>query len=73
MATAKSIGRWLSKHDPEQYVYDNWEACKNHIVSGTPFKNSNLPPGYDYEPWTMEGLMMSQENGQLPVDAGDWD
>ena len=43
------------------------------LSSGAPFKNTNLPPGYDYEPWTMEGLMMSQENGQLPVDAGDWD
>ncbi|KAK5062912.1 hypothetical protein LTR84_004988 [Exophiala bonariae] len=73
LATAQSIGRWLARHDPEQYVYDNWEACKNYITNGAPFKNSNLPPGYNYEPWTMDGLMKMQDNGQLPVDEGDWD
>ncbi|KAJ9614354.1 hypothetical protein H2200_002490 [Cladophialophora chaetospira] len=72
-ATAQSIGRWLSRHDPEQYVYDNWQACSNHVTRGTPFKNSNLPPGYEYEPWTMEGLLEMQKNGQVAVDPGEWD
>ncbi|KAH8690554.1 hypothetical protein BGW36DRAFT_432352 [Talaromyces proteolyticus] len=72
-AAAQSIGRWLSDHDPEQYVYDNWQACLNHITSGAPFKNTNLPPGYSYEPWTMEGLMKMSQNGQLAADPGEWD
>lgn len=66
----KSIGRWLSNHDPEQYVYDNWVACLNHLVSGSEFKNTNLPPGYEYEPWTMDELLAS---GVQDVDSGDWD
>jgi hypothetical protein len=72
-ATAKSVGRWLYEHDAEQYVYDNWQACLNHMCSGATFKNTNIPPGYEYEPWTMESLMKTVENGQTAVDAGDWD
>ena len=72
MASAQSIGRWQSHHDPEKYVYDNWQACLNHITSGAPFENTNLPPGYHYEPWTMEGLMKMSQNGQLVADLGDW-
>lgn len=71
-ATVQSIGRWLSEHDPEQYVYANWQACLNHMTSGAPFKNTNLPPGYEYEPWTMEGLMKMSQNGQLAPDPGEW-
>lgn len=71
---AQSIGRWLSNHDPEQYAYDNWQACMSHIVRGTPFQNSNLPPGYTYKPWTMDELMeAATEDGQMPTDPGDWD
>lgn len=73
MTYAKSIGRWLIDHDPEQYVYDNWQACVNHIVSGDPFENTNIPPGYTYEPWTMDGLTEMAGKGNLPVDPGDWD
>lgn len=71
---AQSIGRWLSGHNPEQYVYDNWQACVNHIVHGAPFQNSNLPPGYTYQPWSMDELMeAAAEDGQMPKDPGDWD
>lgn len=70
-AAVKSIGRWLSNHDPEQYVYDNWYQCLNHLVSGSAFRNTNIPPGYEYEPWTMSGLMA--QNGHADTDAGDWD
>jgi hypothetical protein len=73
MASAQSIGRWLSEHDPEQYVYDNWQACLNYVTSGALFQNTNLPPGYNYEPWTMKGLMKMSKDGQIAADPGDWD
>ena len=72
MSFARSVGRWLSSHDPEQYVYDNWQACSDHLLTGSAFQNTNLPPGYVYEPWTMEGMMAASRNGVLPVDDGDW-
>lgn len=73
MIYAASVGKWISNHEPEQYVYDNWQTCLNHLVSGASFQNTNIPPGYTYEPWTMEGLIKSLEQGQFRVDAGDWD
>lgn len=74
-SAAKSVGRWTSEHDPEQYVYDMWQAATSHVVSGTPFKNTNLPPGYEYEPWTMDSLNLLAEvnNGEIPADPGEWD
>lgn len=72
-ATAKSVGRWLYEHDAEQYVYDNWDTCVRHLTDGTPFRNTNIPPGYDYIPWTMEALMRATIDGQSTVDSGEWD
>jgi hypothetical protein len=72
-ATAQSIGRWLSDHDPEQYVYENWQACLNHLIGGSSFQNTNLPPGYNYEPWTMAELIEISEKGQSVIDPGEWD
>ncbi|KAK6382281.1 hypothetical protein LTS17_004168 [Exophiala oligosperma] len=75
LAAAKSVGRWTSEHNPEQYVYDKWQAAVNHIVSGAPFQNTNLPPGYEYEPWTMDSLnlLAGMNDGEIPADPGDWD
>lgn len=72
-AFATATGEWINGHDPEQYVLDNWEACLNSVVSGSEFTNSNTPPGYTYEPWTMADIMRPSEEGQLAADPGNWD
>lgn len=66
------VGRWINLHDPEQYVYDNWRKCVNHVVSGAPFENTNTPPGYTYVPWTIDELLGAAAEEREMVDEGDW-
>lgn len=69
---AMSVGRWVSSHDPEQYVYDKWHSCLNNIVSDAPFENTNLPPGHKYKPWTIAEVMEAQAQGREIIGPGDW-
>ncbi|KAK0448001.1 hypothetical protein EV421DRAFT_107486 [Armillaria borealis] len=68
----KIIGNWLANHDSEKYAYDNYAACAKHIIDGTPFTNTNTPPGYIYEPWTVEDLLKAAREKTDVQDAGDW-
>ena len=43
----------------------------NHLLVGTKFRNTNTPPGFDYEPWTMETLMA--QGLDATDDSGDWE
>ena len=71
-AVLKPAGDWLLTHDPEQYAYDNYANCANHILNGGPFKNTNAVPGYTYKPWTVKELLDTVKRGELIVDDGDW-
>ena len=66
------VGKWINLHDPEQYVYDNWAACVNHLVAGAAFEDTNTPPGYTYSPWTIDELLQASAEGRETVDEGDW-
>ncbi|KAK0190814.1 hypothetical protein F5146DRAFT_1137633 [Armillaria mellea] len=69
---SRIVGKWLAKHNPEQYSYDNYAACAKNIMEGTPFVNTNTPPGYTYEPWTVQDLLQAAKDGRDVLDAGDW-
>ncbi|KAI1748034.1 FAD/NAD(P)-binding domain-containing protein [Xylaria castorea] len=56
---------WIWGHDPVQYALDNYEQAKRHILEGAPFRNTNLPQGYTYEPWTIAGEMEKEANKGL--------
>ena len=66
------VGRWINEHNPETYVYENWTKCVNHLVGGTKFENTNIPPGYTYKPWTIDELLNAAEHGREIEDEGDW-
>ena len=34
------VPRWLTLHDPERYVHDNYAKCVDHLLTGTPFENT---------------------------------
>ncbi|KAH6613955.1 hypothetical protein C7974DRAFT_344738 [Boeremia exigua] len=68
----KMVGDWLTYHDPEQYAYDNFHDCAQHILSGAPFENTNSPPGYKYKPWTVKELLDASDRGETLEDEGDW-
>ncbi|KIW20480.1 hypothetical protein PV08_01055 [Exophiala spinifera] len=61
-------GRWITQHDAEQYVYDNWEECVNCLVTGRKFVNTNIPPGYTPKPWSIDDVM----HGETRDDEGEW-
>lgn len=68
----KMVGDWLLKHDPEKYAYENYEKCKNFLLHGEPFANTNAVPGYTYKPWTVKELLEASERGEAVVDEGEW-
>ena len=66
------VGKWINLHDPEKYVYENWQKCVDYVENGVPFKNTNTPPGYEYEPWTIDELLNASAEEREVADAGDW-
>ncbi|KAL3434920.1 hypothetical protein BDV09DRAFT_204410 [Aspergillus tetrazonus] len=68
----KMVGDWLLKHDPEKYAYENYEKCKNFLLHGEPFANTNAVPGYTYKPWTVKELLEASEKGKAVLDEGEW-
>jgi hypothetical protein len=66
------VGKWINSHDPEAYVYTNYAKCLNHLISGASFTNTNTPPGFTYEPWTINELLKAADEGRETVDPGDW-
>lgn len=67
------LSKWIVNHDPETYAYENYEKARKHIEDGTPFENSNTPPGMIYRPWTVDGLLEAHRKGEPTVLDGDWD
>ncbi len=54
-------GYWIWSHDAEKYAYDNYDKAAQHILEGTPFTNTNIPPDYVYKPWTIDEAL-AEEN-----------
>ncbi|KAF7627748.1 FAD binding domain protein [Aspergillus flavus] len=69
---SKTTANWIMRHNPEQYAYDNYGKCANHLLTGAPFQNTNVPPGYTYKPWTVKELMEASDRHEPVVDEGDW-
>ncbi|CAJ2506738.1 Uu.00g079240.m01.CDS01 [Anthostomella pinea] len=70
---------WVWGHDPESYAYANYHKMAETIKQGVPFDQvdsvpPNYPPGYKYEPWSIDQIMEDVRNGK-PVDlgSGNWD
>lgn len=65
-------GRWIWKHDPEEYVYGNFTQALDHLQNGTPFQNTNIPPGYVHKSWSVDQVMADIEEGKPVELEGDW-
>lgn len=68
------LGKWIVRHDPEAYVEERWEEALGCVRDGREesFKNTNIPKGMEYVPWTIESLMEARERGEKTVLDGDW-
>lgn len=72
-ATPKpEYGRWIWAHNPERYAYDNYGKALRSLVDGTPFQNTNIPPGYNYKPWSLHEIYEQIDKGVKPEFDGDW-
>ncbi|KAI1353609.1 FAD/NAD(P)-binding domain-containing protein [Xylaria sp. FL0043] len=68
------LGRWIWQHKPEDYARDQFTAALDHLQTGAPFENTNLPPGHVYKDWDVESELKQQMAGipsQL-MSNGDW-
>jgi len=70
---APIVPKWIFTHDPEKYVYDNYDDVVKSFEDGAaPFVSTNVPPGSTYKPWTMHELLEDiRNNRQVPME-GDW-
>ncbi|KAB5584740.1 hypothetical protein GE09DRAFT_1165820 [Coniochaeta sp. 2T2.1] len=73
------LPRWVWSHDPEKYAYENYEKCVENVKNELPIGKDpgfppNYPPGYEYEPWSIDRIMEDLRNGKsVELGAGDWD
>ena len=58
------VGPWILNHDAENYAVQNYKACAEHLTKGTPFRNTNTPPGQDYVPWKISSLIEEAERNR---------
>ena len=65
-------GRWIWAHSPEKYAYENYGKALRSLVDGTPFQNTNIPPGYKYKPWSLDELYERIDRGEKVEFEGDW-
>ncbi|KAI1856413.1 hypothetical protein JX265_011660 [Neoarthrinium moseri] len=67
-------GKWLWTHNAERYATDNFHRAKDHLEIGTPFSNTNLPPGHKPESWTLTEQMEKEKAGLVEdlTSNGDW-
>ncbi|KAH6639900.1 hypothetical protein C7974DRAFT_422392 [Boeremia exigua] len=68
----KMVGDWVIYHDPEQYAYDAYASCAQHLLVGAPFEHKNTVPGHRYTPWTVKELLEASARDEPIEDEGDW-
>ncbi|CAH0004297.1 unnamed protein product [Clonostachys byssicola] len=44
---------WIWRHNPAEYALEKFAGAEKSVLLDAPFENTNLPPGYKYEAWTM--------------------
>ncbi|KAH8879261.1 putative monooxygenase [Thozetella sp. PMI_491] len=71
-AVKPETGRWIWGHNADRYTYENYARALNHLQSGAPFQNTNIPPGYTLTPWTIEQFLAKIEAGEPVEFSGDW-
>ncbi|TKX22618.1 FAD-binding domain-containing protein 29 [Elsinoe australis] len=76
--SSPKLPKWIWQHDPERYAYENYRPCLESMEKGIrmedePGLTPNWPPGYRYEPWTIDEIIQDLKNGQeVDLGTGDW-
>ncbi|KAF4629712.1 hypothetical protein G7Y89_g8434 [Cudoniella acicularis] len=70
--------KWIFSHDPETYAEENYAKALESMKKGIRFDEDesipqNYPPGYKYEPWTIEQIIEDKKAGlETNLGGGDW-
>ncbi|KAK0707977.1 hypothetical protein B0H67DRAFT_603097 [Lasiosphaeris hirsuta] len=70
---------WVWGHDPEKYAYEVYDRVVESMRRGVPFDEDesmppNYPPGYKYQPWSIEKIMEDMRNGKpVNLGSGNWE
>ena len=69
-----TMPKWIWSHNPVEYAVKNYRSALESVEKGMPFENTNLPPGYKYEPWTIASETEKESMGQMTTlrNTGDW-
>ncbi|KAF5021360.1 hypothetical protein F66182_6605 [Fusarium sp. NRRL 66182] len=47
---------WLYAGDAEKYGYEQYDAVVAHLTEGKPFKNTNVPPNFEHDDWSVKSM-----------------
>lgn len=76
---APKLPSWVWGHDPEQYIYQNYDNIVDGMKKNIRLEDDervppNYPPGYKYEPWNIEDIMEDMRAGKpFELGPGNWD
>lgn len=76
--SSPKLPKWIWHHDPEAYAHQNYDASAKAMGAGVRLEDDesmppNFPPGYKYEPWTIDDIMEDLRNGkEVELGSGDW-
>jgi hypothetical protein len=70
--------KWIWSHDPEVYAQENYAKSLESMKKGIPHDADdtippNYPPGYKFEPWSIEQIIEDKNQGrETDLGPGDW-
>lgn len=77
---APKLPSWIFKHDPEAYAIQHYDTAVNAVNNGAKYITDvealppNYPPGYKYEPWSIEKVMSDMKEGKsIELGHGEWE
>ncbi|KAF2154544.1 FAD/NAD(P)-binding domain-containing protein [Myriangium duriaei CBS 260.36] len=76
---APKLPKWIWSHDPESYAYENYDKVIESMKQGIKMEDEenvppNYPPGYKYEPWSIDDIMADMQAGRpVELGGGNWD
>ncbi|RDW58500.1 hypothetical protein BP5796_12430 [Coleophoma crateriformis] len=76
-----NIPQWIWRHNPEAYAQERWDEVHAYVTGGgveresrgeeSTFKNTNIPPGFQWSPWTLDDLVHKGKHARVKLE-GDW-
>ncbi|KAL0944935.1 FAD binding domain protein [Colletotrichum truncatum] len=69
------LGKWIWTHNAEAYATERFAEARAHLTEGASFEHTNLPKGFNWQPWSMQEELEKEKQGINTPDLklnGDW-